>query len=92
MTIDSAGDDVAHRPDPALRGPPTASEPAPKKQGGTIADPVRSLAIVIEGRQSELVRVYHGMERRLEGRPGVRITAWVDGEPGSLSIAPRRPR
>ena len=56
------------------------------------ADPVRSLAIVIEGRQSELVRVYDGMERRLEGRPGVRITAWVDGEPGSLSIAPKRPR
>ena len=78
MTIDSAGDDVAHRPDPALRGHPIVSEPAPTRKERIVADPVRSLAIVVEGRQSELVRVYHGMERRLEGRPGVRITAWAD--------------
>ena len=91
MRIDSAGG-VAHRPDRLYVGLPTGSDPAPTHRERIVADPVRSLAIVVEGRQSELVRVYHGMERRLEGRPGVRITAWVDGEPGSLSIAPRRPR
>jgi len=80
MTIDSAG---AASP---------SSTPAPTHPEKAVLDPVRSLAIVVEGRQSELLRVYHGMERRLEGRPGVRITAWVDGEPGSLAIAPRRPR
>ena len=80
MTIDSAG----------VTSPTSA--PAPFSREGAVADPVRSLAIVVEGPQTELLRLYHGMERRLEGRPGVRITAWVDGEPGSLSIAPRRPR
>jgi len=55
MTIDSAGDDVAHRPDAALRGRPTASDPAPTHRERIVADPVRSLAIVVGGRQGELV-------------------------------------
>ena len=78
MTIDSAGDDVAHRPDAALRGPPTVSDPAPTHRERIVADPVRALGIVVEGRQAELVGLYHLIERRLEGQPGVRITAWAD--------------
>ena len=75
MTIDSAGDDVAHRPDPALRGHPIVSEPAPILTVWTPEDVVRQTLVALDPawrleyrrRAERWIREHHSGKRVVEG-------------------------